>query len=209
MIPAAQIFSPQLIDSYNQLDTIQVVQLMMLVVLVGLIVILWRVVGNQKSQNEDFNKTTGTLLSNMQTQAAQANDRENKLAQAIDRQADNSLVQAGESNKIAKALLLIHREQKRQGAVSAEQHAALMKRVDDMSKQMTTELQSLKSELYSKPDQTAEVLRRLDQIIGYVEGLRLKNRTSEAAKLSTGEVFKVDGARSDAASGYKLEATEP
>lgn len=208
MFPA-QIFNPDLIDSYSHLDTVQIVQLMILVVLVGLIFILWRFVGNQKSQNDDFNKMTGSLLSTMQTQATQNNERENKLAQAIDRQAESSQMQAGESNKIAKALMLIHREQKRQGVVSAEQHEALMKRVDALGQQVTQELSNLKTELYSKPGQLHEVLRRLDILTGYMESLRLKNRTSETNKLSTGESFKVsEAARSDGENGYKLEASE-
>lgn len=205
MIPAAQIFSPQLLDSFGQLNSIQIIQLMMLVALGGLLLILWRFEGNQKSQNENFKQTTDTLLSTMQTQSTQSDKRENKLAEAIDRQAASSEMQANESKTVGRILMLMHKEQKRQNTVSVEQHMALMKRFDELATQIT----ALKAEVNNTPDQT-EILRRLDQILGYVESMRLKNRTGEAAKLSTGEILNVNeaGARSDSENGFKLEASE-
>lgn len=209
MIPAAQTFSPQLLDSFGQLNSIQIIQLMMLVALGGLLLILWRFVGNQKSQNENFKQTTDTLLSTMQTQSSQSDKRENKLAEAIDRQAASSEMQANESKTVGRILMLMHKEQKRQNTVSVEQHAVLLKRFDELASQITALKAEVKSEANNAPDQ-AEVLRRLDQILGYVESMRLKNRTSDVPKLSTGEVLRVNeaGARSDSENGFKLEASD-
>lgn len=198
-----QILDAQLLNSYAKLDTLQVIQLIMLMAQGGLIAIVWRLTGASKSQNDNFNKTTGSLLGNMQTQQNQSNERENKLAQAIDRQAASSEMQANESKTVGRILMLMHKEQKRQNTVSVEQHTALMKRFDDLATQIT----ALKAEVNNAPDQT-EILKRLDQILGYVESMRLKNRTGESSKLSTGEVFKVPDARSDSENGFKLEASE-
>lgn len=194
-----EIFNPQLLSQYAKLDSIQVVQLLMLILVGGLAWINLRQQALAKQSSDNFNKTTSQLLGNMQTQQTQSNDREGKLATAIEHGAK-------ESNKIGRVLLLIHKEQKRQSSVSADQHAALMKRVEELASQMTREI----NEIRNKPDQTPEVLRRLDQLLGYVEGLRLKNRTGELAKLSTGETFRIESnaVRSETDNGFKMEVVE-
>jgi len=190
------IFNPQFLSQYAKLDSIQVIQFLMLILIGGLAWIDLRQQGLFRQSADNNSKTTSSLLTNMQTQQTQSNDRENKLATAIDRQAT-------ESKTVGRILMLMHKEQKRQNSVSGEQHTAMMKRFDELE----TKITQLQTAINNNPNQQ-EIRALMDQIRGYIENFRLKNRTSETPKLSTGEVVKIEGARSEKFNGDKLEVVE-
>jgi len=190
------IFNPQFLSQYAKLDSIQVIQFLMLILIGGLAWIDLRQQGLFRQSADNNSKTTSSLLTNMQTQQTQSNDRENKLATAIDRQAT-------ESKTVGRILMLMHKEQKRQNSVSGEQHTAMMKRFDELETKFT----QLQTAINNNPNQQ-EIRALMDQIRGYIENFRLKNRTSETPKLSTGEVVKIEGARSEKFNGDKLEVVE-
>jgi hypothetical protein len=190
------IFNPQFLSQYAKLDSIQVIQFLMLILIGGLAWINLRQQGLFRQSADNNSKTTSSLLTNMQTQQTQSNDRENKLATAIDRQAT-------ESKTVGRILMLMHKEQKRQNSVSGEQHTAMMKRFDELETKFT----QLQTAINNNPNQQ-EIRALMDQIRGYIENFRLKNRTSETPKLSTGEVVKIEGARSEKFNGDKLEVVE-
>lgn len=190
------IFNPQFLSQYAKLDSIQVIQFLMLILIGGLAWINLRQQGLFRQSADNNCKTTSSLLTNMQTQQTQSNDRENKLATAIDRQAT-------ESKTVGRILMLMHKEQKRQNSVSGEQHTAMMKRFDELETKFT----QLQTAINNNPNQQ-EIRALMDQIRGYIENFRLKNRTSETPKLSTGEVVKIEGARSEKFNGDKLEVVE-
>ncbi len=89
-------FSTQLITQFAKLDTIQVIQFLMLIRVGGMMIINVRQQGVAKQAAQQFNSTTGKLLGNMQAQSAQSNDRENKLVTASENQAKASEHQAQE-----------------------------------------------------------------------------------------------------------------
>lgn len=190
------IFNPQFLSQYAKLDSIQVIQFLMLILIGGLAWINLRQQGLFRQSADNNSKTTSSLLTNMQTQQTQSNDRENKLATAIDRQAT-------ESKTVGRILMLMHKEQKRQNSVSGERHTAMMKRFDELETKFT----QLQTAINNNPNQQ-EIRALMDQIRGYIENFRLKNRTSETPKLSTGEVVKIEGARSEKFNGDKLEVVE-
>lgn len=190
------IFNPQFLSQYAKLDSIQVIQFLMLILIGGLAWINLRQQGLFRQSADNNCKTTSSLLTNMQTQQTQSNDRENQLATAIDRQAT-------ESKTVGRILMLMHKEQKRQNSVSGEQHTAMMKRFDELETKFT----QLQTAINNNPNQQ-EIRALMDQIRGYIENFRLKNRTSETPKLSTGEVVKIEGARSEKFNGDKLEVVE-
>lgn len=205
-------FSTQLITQFSKLDTVQVIQFLITLLVAGMMILLWRQLAAQSETNKGFNKTTGTLLTNMQTQSTQSNERENKLAMAIENQAKASEHQAQESGKIAQALLLINTKVVGVGDAIDDtqkllnaQHSAAMTRIDNVASQLTTEIQGLKAAIGKMPGQQDEILRRLDRVTGYVEGLQIKLRTAEAAAIKVPDVPTV---RSNEGNGFKMESSE-
>lgn len=209
-----EFLNPQFLSQYAKLDNIQVIQFLMLILIGGLAWINLRQQGLFRQSADNNSKTTSSLLTNMQTQQNQSNDRESKLATAIEHQAK-------ESSKIGRALLLIHREQKRQGQSIDDtqnllnaQHQAAMSRIESVATQLTSEINGIKTQISridELPVKQDEMLRRLDRVLGYVESMRPKHRTGETTKLSTGEVLKVIQAgdvRSEKVTGFIVEASD-
>ncbi len=202
-------FSTQLITQFAKLDTIQVIQFLMLILVGGMMIINFRQQGVAKQAAQQFNSTTGKLLGNMQAQSAQSNDRENKLATAIENQAKASEHQAQESGKIAQALLLINSKVVGVGDAIDDtqkllntQHTAAMTRIDSVASQLTSEIKGLKDAIGRMPGQQDEILRRLDRVTGYVEGLQIKLRTAEAAAIKPTDVRSIE------VNSIKIEAPE-
>lgn len=205
-------FSTQLITQFSKLDTIQVIQFLMLILVGGMMVINFRQQGVAKQAAQQFNSTTGKLLGNMQAQSNQSNERENKLATAIENQAKASEHQAQESGKIAQALLLINSKVVGVGDAIDDtqkllntQHTAAMTRIDNVALQLTSEIKGLKDAIGKMPGQQDEILRRLDRVTGYVEGLQIKLRTAEAAAIKPTDMAIV---RSSDGNGFKMESPE-
>ncbi len=202
-------FSTQLITQFAKLDTIQVIQFLMLILVGGMMIINFRQQGVAKQEAQQFNSTTGKLLGNMQAQSTQSNDRENKLATAIENQAKASEHQAQESGKIAQALLLINSKVVGVGDAIDDtqkllntQHTAAMTRIDSVASQLTSEIKGLKDAIGRMPGQQDEILRRLDRVTGYVEGLQIKLRTAEAAAIKPTDVRSIE------VNSIKIEAPE-
>jgi hypothetical protein len=202
-------FSTQLITQFAKLDTIQVIQFLMLILVGGMMIINFRQQGVAKQAAQQFNSTTGKLLGNMQAQSTQSNDRENKLATAIENQAKASEHQAQESGKIAQALLLINSKVVGVGDAIDDtqkllntQHTAAMTRIDSVASQLTSEIKGLKDAIGRMPGQQDEILRRLDRVTGYVEGLQIKLRTAEAAAIKPTDVRSIE------VNSIKIEAPE-
>ena len=202
-------FSTQLITQFSKLDTIQVIQFLMLILVGGMMIINFRQQGVAKQAAQQFNSTTGKLLGNMQAQSTQSNERENKLATAIDNQAKASEHQAQESGKIAQALLLINSKVVGVGDAIDDtqkllntQHTAAMTRIDNVALQLTSEIKGLKDAIGRMPGQQDEILRRLDRVTGYVEGLQIKLRTAEAAAIKPTDVRSIE------VNSIKIEAPE-
>jgi septal ring factor EnvC (AmiA/AmiB activator) len=200
-----EIFNPQLLEQFAKLDTIQVVQFLMLILVGGMMFVNIRQQGVAKDTAKHNNDTTSKLLGNMQSQSTQANERENKLAVAIEHQAQ-------ESSKIAQALLLINTKAEKNGAALDDtqallnaQHAATMARIDSMTTQLMTEIRSVKDDVNRLPLKQDEVLRRLDRVLGYVESMRPKLRTGEISTVTTTETLKPADARTEAADGFKMQ----
>jgi len=199
-----EIFNPQFISQYGKLDTIQVVQLVILLLVGGMLWLNLRQQGAAKQTTQNFNDLTTKLLGNMNTQQSQSNDRENKLATAIDRS--------------ARALLLIHKEQKRQGSVMDDTqetlnryHTEVLKQIDEVKTTLTHDINEVKALVVKDPGKHEELMQSINRVLGYVEGMRLKIRTSETAKFATGEQPKYTpstDARSEESAGFKVEASE-
>lgn len=192
-------FSTQLITQFSKLDTIQVIQFLMLILVGGMMIINFRQQGVAKQAAQQFNNTTGKLLGTMQAQSNQSNERENKLATAIENQAKASEHQAQESGKIAQALLLINSKVVGVGDAIDDtqkllntQHTAAMTRIDNVALQLTSEIKGLKDAIGKMPGQQDEILRRLDRVTGYVEGLQIKLRTAEAAAIKPTDVRSIE-----------------
>ncbi len=192
-------FSTQLITQFSKLDTIQVIQFLMLILVGGMMIINFRQQGVAKQEAQQFNNTTGKLLGTMQAQSNQSNERENKLATAIENQAKASEHQAQESGKIAQALLLINSKVVGVGDAIDDtqkllntQHTAAMTRIDNVALQLTSEIKGLKDAIGKMPGQQDEILRRLDRVTGYVEGLQIKLRTAEAAAIKPTDVRSIE-----------------
>lgn len=174
-----EILNPQFLAQYGKLDTIQIIQLLQLLMIAGLIWIKLRDQGLAKKDQENHSEVFKSLLANMQQQQAQGNEREGKLAASVD-------TQSKESNKIARALLLIHREQKRQGGVGddtqrilKEQHLLEMAKLD----QVLVEMKYFKEKL---PAESNEFKRRIDTLLGHLEIVIPKIRaTNEVPKVPT------------------------
>jgi hypothetical protein len=205
-------FSTQLITQFSKLDTIQVIQFLMLILVGGMMIINFRQQGVAKQEAQQFSNTTSKLLGNMQAQSTQSNDRENKLATAIENQAKASEHQAQESGKIAQALLLINSKVVGVGDAIDDtqkllntQHTAAMTRIDNVALQLTSEIKGLKDAIGKMPGQQDEILRRLDRVTGYVEGLQIKLRTAEAAAIKPTDMAIV---RSSDGNGFKMESPE-
>lgn len=194
-----EIFNTQLLTQFAKLDTIQVIQFLMLILVGGMMIINFRQQGVAKQAAQQFNNTTGKLLGTMQAQSNQSNDRENKLATAIENQAKASEHQAQESGKIAQALLLINSKVVGVGDAIDDtqkllntQHTAAMTRIDNVALQLTSEIKGLKDAIGKMPGQQDEILRRLDRVTGYVEGLQIKLRTAEAAAIKPTDVRSIE-----------------
>lgn len=192
-------FSTQLITQFSKLDTIQVIQFLMLILVGGMMIINFRQQGVAKQAAQQFNNTTGKLLGTMQAQSNQSNERENKLATAIENQAKASEHQVQESGKIAQALLLINSKVVGVGDAIDDtqkllntQHTAAMTRIDNVALQLTSEIKGLKDAIGKMPGQQDEILRRLDRVTGYVEGLQIKLRTAEAAAIKPTDVRSIE-----------------
>lgn len=192
-------FSTQLITQFSKLDTIQVIQFLMLILVGGMMIINFRQQSVAKQAAQQFNNTTGKLLGTMQAQSNQSNERENKLATAIENQAKASEHQAQESGKIAQALLLINSKVVGVGDAIDDtqkllntQHTAAMTRIDNVALQLTSEIKGLKDAIGKMPGQQDEILRRLDRVTGYVEGLQIKLRTAEAAAIKPTDVRSIE-----------------
>lgn len=192
-------FSTQLITQFSKLDTIQVIQFLMLILVGGMMIINFRQQGVAKQEAQQFNNTTGKLLGTMQAQSNQSNERENKLATAIENQAKATEHQAQESGKIAQALLLINSKVVGVGDAIDDtqkllntQHTAAMTRIDNVALQLTSEIKGLKDAIGKMPGQQDEILRRLDRVTGYVEGLQIKLRTAEAAAIKPTDVRSIE-----------------
>ena len=194
-----EIFNTQLLTQFAKLDTIQVIQFLMLILVGGMMIINFRQQGVAKQAAQQFNNTTSKLLGNMQAQSTQSNDRENKLATAIENQAKASEHQVQESGKIAQALLLINSKVVGVGDAIDDtqkllntQHTAAMTRIDNVALQLTSEIKGLKDAIGKMPGQQDEILRRLDRVTGYVEGLQIKLRTAEAAAIKPTDVRSIE-----------------
>lgn len=194
-----EIFNTQLLTQFAKLDTIQVIQFLMLILVGGMMIINFRQQGVAKQEAQQFSNTTSKLLGNMQAQSTQSNDRENKLATAIENQAKASEHQAQESGKIAQALLLINSKVVGVGDAIDDtqkllntQHTAAMTRIDNVALQLTSEIKGLKDAIGKMPGQQDEILRRLDRVTGYVEGLQIKLRTAEAAAIKPTDVRSIE-----------------
>ena len=192
-------FSTQLLNQFSKLDTIQVIQFLMLILVGGMMIINFRQQGVAKQAAQQFNNTTGKLLGTMQAQSNQSNERENKLATAIENQAKASEHQVQESGKIAQALLLINSKVVGVGDAIDDtqkllntQHTAAMTRIDNVALQLTSEIKGLKDAIGKMPGQQDEILRRLDRVTGYVEGLQIKLRTAEAAAIKPTDVRSIE-----------------
>lgn len=205
-------FSTQLITQFSKLDTIQVIQFLMLILVGGMMIINFRQQGVAKQEAQQFSNTTSKLLGNMQAQSNQSNDRENKLATAIENQAKASEHQAQESGKIAQALLLINSKVVGVGDAIDDtqkllntQHTAAMTRIDNVATNLMQEIQGLKAGMLKMPEQQAEILRRLDRVTGYLELLQVKLRTAEVAAVRPTDLAIV---RSSDSNGGKMESPE-
>jgi hypothetical protein len=205
-------FSTQLLNQFAKLDALQVIQFVITLLVVGMMIINLRQLAAQSETNKGFTKTTGSLLQNMQTQSTQSNDRENKLATAIENQAKASEHQAQESGKIAQALLLINSKVVGVGDAIDDtqkllntQHTAAMTRIDNVATNLMQEIQGLKAGMLKMPEQQAEILRRLDRVTGYLELLQVKLRTAEVAAVRPTDLAIV---RSSDSNGGKMESPE-
>ena len=194
-----EIFNTQLLTQFAKLDTIQVIQFLMLILVGGMMIINFRQQGVAKQAAQQFNNTTGKLLGTMQAQSNQSNERENKLATAIENQAKASEHQAQESGKIAQALLLINSKVVGVGDAIDDtqkllntQHTAAMTRIDNVASQLMNEIQGLKTVVGKLPGQQDEILRRLDRATGYMESLQIKLRTAETAAIKPPDVRSIE-----------------
>lgn len=194
-----EIFNTQLLTQFAKLDTIQVIQFLMLILVGGMMIINFRQQGVAKQAAQQFSNTTSKLLGNMQAQSTQSNDRENKLATAIENQAKASEHQAQESGKIAQALLLINSKVVGVGDAIDDtqkllntQHTAAMTRIDNVASQLMNEIQGLKTVVGKLPGQQDEILRRLDRATGYMESLQIKLRTAETAAIKSTDVRSIE-----------------
>jgi hypothetical protein len=184
----------------------------MLILVGGMMIINFRQQGVAKQEAQQFSNTTSKLLGNMQAQSKQSNDRENKLATAIENQAKASEHQAQESGKIAQALLLINSKVVGVGDAIDDtqkllntQHTAAMTRIDNVATNLMQEIQGLKAGMLKMPEQQAEILRRLDRVTGYLELLQVKLRTAEVAAVRPTDLAIV---RSSDSNGGKMESPE-
>ncbi len=77
-----------------------------------------------------------------------------------------------------------------------------MTRIDSVASQLTSEIKGLKDAIGRMPGQQDEILRRLDRVTGYVEGLQIKLRTAEAAAIKPTDVRSIE------VNSIKIEAPE-
>lgn len=201
-LPLAQFdfINNEAMAGFAKLDTIQALQLMMTLLIGGLMVNMLFQQRNNKSAADGFNRMITQLLSTMTDQSTKANDREMKLA-------DVNQLQAQATEKVAKALLIINREQQRQG-----------KRQDELFEVMsnlTGAINTLVESVNRLPGKHDEMLSQMKIILGYVEGIRLKLQTREAQKMGTNEMPAVQpvivsptDVRTESSGGFKLESTE-
>lgn len=204
-----EIFNTQLLNQFAKLDTLQVIQFLITLLVVGMMIINLRQLAAQSETNKGFTKTTGSLLENMQTQSTQSNDRENKLALAIEHQANASEQQAEESGKIAQALLLINAKVVGVGDAIDDtqkllntQHTAAMTRIDNVALQLKSDIKALEEVISKLPGKQDETLRRLDRVTGYLELLQVKLRTAEVAAIKPTDVRSVE------VNGVKMDSSE-
>jgi len=201
-----EVFNSQFLSQFSKLDTIQVIQFLQLLMIAGLIWIKIRDQGLARKDQENQSNVFRSLMTSMASQQQSGNERENKLAVAIEHQAT-------ESGKIGQALLLINAKVERHGLslddtqkIINDQHKAAMARIDGVAAQLTNEINLVKTEMKQQSPKQDEILRRLDRVVGYVEGLQLKLRTSEVTTITTLEPAPAKGFSIEAE--VKKESTE-
>lgn len=173
------IFNPQFVSQFAKLDSIQSMMLILLVLIGGLLVVNIRQQGVTKQSSEASNKTTMQLLDTMQTQSTQSNARETVLAEA-------NKLQAEATDKVARVLMLIHKEQKRHSTAQDDTQKLIQQLHDkEMAKfdEVLTELRIVKTTVDQQPVVNIEIKSRLDRMLGHLEMLLPRIRiTSEVPK---------------------------
>ncbi len=208
-----QIVSPELIEAFGRLDIFLAIVLFLCIVAVGSMVMNWLQGRTFKSLVDTLKSTNLHLSSTMSSQQTSADKREDKLADALN-------MQAQEAGKIARALLLINQKVEDTGTKLGESDIKLienMQRVGDynlenylrtmgelqtnlneqftaIGKQLEREAQSLRELVSRIPEEREERGKRLDAILGHLEMLMPKLnkiRTGTFAAVAAGDISDV------------------